>query len=183
MLMRKTISLLALAAFIALPAEAQFREAVQNSRPSSRIYGATGVVGSVMNKLFSPTVFRMSHGLEMTAGSFGGRGYSMGMYTNSMAWQFNNKLAARMDVSVAYSPQNRAATALGLGQERPQVFLRNAEVAWRPSSKFQVHLQVRQNPYGSRMNPYGYYSLYRYGSFMQAGFGGPSPDLFWRDRR
>ncbi len=189
--MRKTLSLLVLVAFLGLtvPAQAQFRAAVQESPAPSRLYDANGAAGFLLNKLFNPSVFRMSHSFEMSAGSFGGNSYSLGMYTNSMAWQFNNKLAARVDVAVAYSPHNEAASALGFSNERPQVFLRNAEIAWRPAKNVQLHLQVRQSPYGSYMSPYGYggygYSPYGYGysraAAMHAGFGGPSPDLFWRD--
>lgn len=187
--MRKTLSLLVLVVFLGLtvPAQAQFRSAVQEAPAPSRLYEAKGAAGFVLNKLFSPSVFRMSHSFEMSAGSFGGNSYSLGMYTNSMAWQFNNKLAARVDMAVAYSPHNEAASALGFGNEKPQVFLRNAEIAWRPSKNVQLHLQVRQSPYGNYMSPYGYgsYSPYGYGygrhTSMHAGFGGPSPDLFWRD--
>ena len=186
--MRKTLSLLFLIAFLGLtvPAQAQFREAVQETRAPARLYDANDAAGFVLNKFFNPSVFRMSHSIEMSAGSFGGNSYSMGMYTNTMAWQFSNKLAARMDVSVAYSPHNEVSS-LGFGEQKPRVFLRNAEIAWRPSEKFQLHLQVRQSPYGSYMSPYGYYNPY-YGyqnraSMMQVGFGGPSRDLFWRDSR
>ena len=185
--MRKTLSLLFLVVFLVLagPAQAQFRDAVPATQAPTKLYDANGAAGFVLNKLFNPSVFRMSHSFEMSAGSFGGNSYSLGMYTNTLAWQFSNKLAARMDVSVAYSPHNEVSS-LGFGEQKPRVFLRNAEIAWRPSEKFQLHLQVRQSPYGSYMSPYGY-GPYGYGygysraAFMHAGFGGPSPDLFWRD--
>jgi len=187
--MRKTLSLLCLVAFlgVAVPAQAQLRNAVEVNRASAQLYD-TGGSSFLFNKLFNPLVFQMSHSFEMSMGSYGGRSSSMGMYTNTMAWQFSDKLAARVDLSVAYSPFNNSV--LGLGeQQKPQVFLRNAEVAWRPSEKVQFHLQVRQSPYGSYMSPYGYYNPYygsrnRYrASMMQVGFGGPSRDLFWRDSR
>lgn len=181
--MRTTLALIVLMVTLALPASAQFRETVPGAPASSRLYNATGAAGSVLNKIFHPSVFQMSHSFEMSAGSFGGRGYSMGMYTNSLAWQFNDKLAARVDVSVAYSPVHKAATALGFQDNKPKVFLRNADIAWRPSKKFQLHLQVRQNPYGSYMHPYGP-GRYGYGygrdMYLEAGFGGHSRNLFWR---
>ncbi len=184
--MRKTLSLLCLIALLglAVPAQAQLRTDVKKNPPSVQLYD-TGGAGFLLNKLFNPSVFRMSHSIEMSTGSFGGRSSSLGMYTNSMAWHFSDKLAARVDMSVAYSPFNNGA--LGLGeQQKPQVFLRNAEVAWRPSENVQFHLQVRQSPYGSYMSPHGYYNPYGYqnrASMMQVGFGGPSRDLFWRDSR
>ncbi len=180
--MRTLILSVVLATLLALPADAQFRGAVQDSHSSSRLYDATS---ATLDKLFSPSVFRMSHSFEMSAGSLGGHGYSMGLYTNSLAWQFNDKLAARMDVSVAYSPQNEVAGALGLQQSGPKVFLRSADIAWRPSKKFQMHLQVRQNPYGGYMGRHAGYHLGHFGGFMPyygqmyAGYG--DQNLFWRD--
>ena len=135
-------------------------------RSPARLYQATGALGEVISKIFNPSVFKMTHGIEMSAGSFGGHGYSMGMYTNTMQWRFSDKFAMRADVAVAYSPQNQATAALGLGRAGPRVFLRNAEVSWQPSEKFHLNIQVRQDPYGYRnpyMNPYGGYYGYGYG--------------------
>ena len=160
-------------AFLTLPAEAQFRGTAPNELPQTRVYGTSSKVGAFLNRIFNPNVFQMSHSFEMTAGSFGGNGYSMGMYTNTMAWQFSPKLAARMDVAVAYSPQNQIARNAGFGQQRPRVFLRNAEIAWKPSERFQLHFQIRQNPYAHHgmmgYGPYGY-------SRRHAGFSGRN---FW----
>ncbi|MCY4675129.1 MAG: hypothetical protein OXD43_15450 [Bacteroidetes bacterium] len=158
--MRRNLLVIAVLAFLASPAQSQFREAVPDAFPQTRVYDMSNRVGVFLNKIFNPSVFQMSHSFEMTAGSFGGNGYSMGMYTNTMAWQFSPKLAARMDVAVAYSPQNQMAREYGFGQQRPQVFLRNAEIGWKPSKNVQFHLQVRQDPYAYQnmmgYGPYGY---------------------------
>lgn len=163
-----------------VPAEAQFREAVPYpTRPPTRLYDATGKVGSLLSKIFNPAVFSMSHSVEMSAGSFGGQGYSMGMYTNTLAWQFSDKLAARMDLAVAYSPQNQLARRAGFAHQRPQFLLRNAEIAWRPSERVQFHLQVRNDPYGyGRMgyDPYGY-GAYGFGSY---GYARRHMGRYWR---
>ena len=122
----------------------------------------------------------MSHTYEMSIGSSQYGTSSLGMYTNTMAWQFNDKLAARVDVSAAYSP---FGNALGQGEQRPRVFLRNAEVAYRPLENMQIHLQIHQSPYGAYASPYGYYNPgYGYG-YRDAGYYpmGPSSDLFWKD--
>ena len=163
---------------MAVPAEAQFREAVPARNSSSQLYQASGAIGKVISKIFNPSVFSMSHGIEMSAGSFGGYGYSMGMYTNTMAWQFSDKLAMRADVAVAYSPQSKAMTAMGFDRSGPRVFLRNAEIAWKPSEKVRINIHVQQNPYAFRnpymMNPYGgYYGFqpYGWGPTRGAGFG------------
>jgi len=103
----------------------------------------------------------------------------MGMYTNSMMWQFNSDWAARVDVSVAhpFTQTNNSA----FGQQDTEVFLRNAEVAYKPSDNFQVRMQVQQNPRSRYMSPYGRYGS-RYGGHGGYGFAPtPTGDLFWRN--
>jgi len=156
--------------FLTLPVEAQFRGKIPSEFPQTRLYDTSSRASAFLNRIFNPSVFQMSHSFEMTAGSFGGDGYSMGMYTNTMAWQFSPKIAARMDVAVAYSPQNQIARNAGFGQEHPRVFLRNAEVSWKPSNRFQVHFQIRQNPYAYHgmmgYGPYGYGYNRRHAGFF-----------------
>lgn len=181
--MRKTLFLLLVVASLALvvPAQAQLRGDVVADRAPSQLYDS-GAKSFLLNKLFNPANFRMSHAVEFSAGSFGGASSSLGMYTNTMAWQFGEKFAARADVSVAYSPFQSGA--LGSGESKPRVFLRNAEIAYRPAKNVMINLQVRQSPYGSYMSPYGYGPGYGYGhrsSFMP-GMYGHTNDLFWQDR-
>ena len=174
--MRKTLSLLCLIAMLGLtlPAQAQVRSALNEERAPTRLYDA-GAAGFLLNTVFNPAIFRMSHSYEMSVGSFGGRTSSLGMYTNTLAWQFNDKLAARVDLSVGYSP---FGDAFGSQEDRMRVFLRNAEIAFRPTENVRLHFQVRQSPYGPYMSPYGY-GARGYGGY---GYGyGPSPDLFWKD--
>jgi hypothetical protein len=112
----------------------------------------------------------MSHTYQASFSSFGGRASSMGMYTNSMMWQFNSDWAARMDVSVSH-PFTQGS---GFGNQEARVFIRNAEVAYKPSENFQVRMQFQQSPYGRYVSPYGAYSPYR-----QAAT--PTRELFWRN--
>ncbi len=159
-MMYRNLSIIVLLAILVSPVEAQLRNSVPNALPQTRLYSSSNQVSALLSKIFNPSVFQMSHSFEMSAGSFGGNGYSMGMYTNTMAWQFSPKFAARMDVAVAYSPQNQIAREAGFGRQHPQIFLRNAEISWKPSNRVQFHFQVRQNPYGYHgmmgYGPYGY---------------------------
>jgi len=158
--MYKYLLLVIIACLASSPADAQFREEVPNEFPQTRLYSPSGKIGAVLNAIFNPSVFQMSHSFEMSAGSFGGNGYSMGMYTNTMLWQFSPKFAARMDIAVAYSPQSQFSHNSGFSNQAPRVFLRNAEVAWKPSDRFQLNIQIRQNPYPYHglmgYGPYGY---------------------------
>lgn len=177
--MRNMLSLLCLVAFLGLaaPAQAQLRANLPPQHSPVRIFDGGGT-GFMLNKLFSPDHFRMSHSVEFSSSSFGGYSSSLGMYTNSMMWQFNDKLAARVDIAVAQNfGGNTGMNQFGFQHQRPQVFLRDAEVAWRPAKNMQLNFSIRQSPYGAYMSPYGYYGPgYGYGLM-----GYHSQDLFWKD--
>lgn len=155
------------------PAEAQLRDDIRMREAPTQLYAQDSGV-NIFDKLFSDEHFQMGHAYEMSFSSFGGRSASLGMYTNSLMWQFNDKLAARADISVAHSPFGGA----GFQDQNARVFLRNAEIAYRPTENMRLHFQVRQSPYGAYHSPYGYRGARAYGM----GFGTPSHGgLFWND--
>ena len=175
--MRTALPLLCLVLTLSLasPAQAQFREPAQrNQSVQTQLYGSGSAAANTLQSLFSADHFRMGHSYEASFSSFGGESASMGMYTNSMMWQFNADWAARMDVSVSHPFTQGGSGAFG--SQQPQVFLRNAEVAYKPSDQFQVRMQIRQSPYGRYMSPYGaYHSPY-------SGFrSSPTGNLFWKN--
>lgn len=176
-LMRTAFFLLCLVLTLSLvtPAEAQFREtAERNQSVRTQLYDAGSAATNAFKTLFGADHFRMGHSYEASFSSFGGQTSSMGTYTNSMMWQFNSDWAARMDVSMSHP--FTAGQDNAFGSQRPRVFLRNAEVAYKPSDQFQVRMQVQQSPHGRYMRPYG----------MRGGYGGvssaftPTSDLFWK---
>ncbi len=174
--MRATLSLLCLVFMLSMaqPAEAQLRENVHERRAPTQLYASDAGV-DLFNKLFSADHFRMSHSYEMSFSSFGNNSNSLGMYTNTMMWQFNEQLAARVDVSLAHSPFG----GNGFSQDQnARVFLRNAEVAYRPTENMQIRFQMRQSPYGRYMGPYGYNRYQPVNAFGAMG----QHDLFWNDR-
>jgi hypothetical protein len=141
--------------------------------------------------LLDPRAFRFSHSYEFSYSGFGGENLGLGVYTTSLRWQPTNRLAARVDVGVAHSPfgSEGAQQAVGFEPGTPaRVFLRNAEVAYRPTDNTVFHLQIRQSPFGPYASPfgsYGYdrYSPFGYGSQVSASFApADDGDLFWRDR-
>jgi hypothetical protein len=173
--MRATISLLCLVTVLSLtaPAQAQLRDDPATSSVRTQLYDTSS---DVFNKLFSDEHFRMSHSYQMSMSSFAGQTASMGMYTNSMMWQFNSDWAARVDVSVAHPFSGNSA----FGQEQnARVFLRNAEVAYRPSENMQFRFQVQQSPYGRYMSPYGSYRPYS--RFGRVSTQTPTNQLFWKN--
>jgi hypothetical protein len=168
-------------------ADAQLRNEPGAENGAVRVmdYGDSGFS---MSKYFSPAHFRMSHSFEFSSGSFGG-GSSVGMYTNSMMWQFSSKLAARADVAFAYSPDGGNNNLNNvLGNNNGRVFVKNAEIAYRPTENMQINISYRQNPYGGYGYPGGYggyggQGRYGYGSGgnFGASFGSESQNLFWNN--
>ncbi|MDE2995408.1 MAG: hypothetical protein OXT73_01510 [Bacteroidota bacterium] len=183
--MRISIFALLLAATLVAttPAQAQLRSSGSAAETSVRLYDQ-GTAGFSLNRFFTPEHFRMSHTFEASSSSWGG-GSSMAMYTNSMMWQFSSKLAARLDVAAASQLGGNTRLAQALGQNPNQVFIRNAEIAYRPTENIQLHLRMRRSPYGSYMSPYGSYNAYdrwNHSSSFRSDFGPSSQDLFWNDR-
>lgn len=177
-----TLALLLVLLSMSTPAQAQLRDTAIEQRAPAKLYNSNSSSGFSLNKLFDPSVFRMNQSIEFSSSSFGGNTSSIGMFTNSMMWQFNDKLAARVDVSAAYSP-NAGSFSDPSGNLRggTQIFVRNAEVAYRPSENVQLHISFRQSPYGRYASPYGYYGRGGYGyNRFDASFGG-TDNLFWRD--
>lgn len=169
--MRTILPLLCLVFVLSVtaPAHAQLREtAQQNSSVVTKLYDSGSAATNALGSLFGADHFRMGHSYQMSFSSFGGQTASMGMYTNSMMWQFNSKLAARVDVSVAHPFTNGT-----FGEQETQVFLRNAEVAYRPSENVRLHFQVQQSPYGRYMSPYG--------TYRRSALSTPTGNLFWKN--
>lgn len=152
--MRTILPLLCLVFMLSVtaPAEAQLREtAEQNSSVVTQLYDTGSSATNALGNLFGAEDFQMGHSYQMSFSSFGGNATSMGMYTNSMRWQFNSDLAARVDVGVAHPLANSGA----FGNRETKVFLRNAEVAYEPSENMRLHVQIQQSPYGRYASPFG----------------------------
>ncbi len=197
--MRATLAaaLLVCSLYVAAPAHAQRRADLPGQPAPVAVYETAGA--PALSSLFNASTLRFSQSYEMSYSSLGsGAGVGLGLYTSSLRWQPSNRLAARVDVGVAHSPFGDDATrqALGFDGNTPaRVFLRNAELAYRPTAGSVIHLQVRQSPYGRYASPYGYeYGGYgnRYGPAYGSPFGsefratiapGDDEALFWRDGR
>ena len=188
--MRTTLSLFCLLVLLsfAAPAQAQLRADLTQPAPAalydearSNDTGFAQQMEQFMSTLFSDDHFRMAHSYEMSFSSLGG-GTSLGMYTNTMQWQFNDAWAARVDLSVAHQPLGGGGLGMEDGQNM-RVLLRNAEVAYRPNENMEFRFQVRQSPYGRYARPYGYAGPARFGRmspFSPVHRGG---GLFWKQEQ
>lgn len=182
--MRYASSVLLLTAllYLAAPAHAQLRaDLPQSGAAPVAVYEAP--TGFSLGSLINPAHFKISNAYEMSFSSFGGQSLGLGVLTTSLRYQPTDRLAARVDVGVAHSPfgSNAVQQNLGFSPESPaKIYLRNAQIAYRPTENSLIQFQVQQSPYGSYASPYGYYSPYG-GSQVRAGFGAADyNDLFWR---
>lgn len=153
--------ILMLALAVVRPADAQLRSA-ENAVQSEALMTSSAGVGFLMKTIFNPQHFSMGHAFEMSFGSGGYGNSSLAMYTNSLQWAFGNKLAARADVSVAYSPFGGTGNSYGnnaasLSSRNADVFLRNAQVTYMPSENVRLNLSYHRSPYGRYLQPYGLY--------------------------
>ena len=174
--MRSAFAVLLLAGtlLLAAPADAQFRSNLP-ARDASAAVTSSGASTLGLARLFASDKFKLSHSYEMSYSSFAGQGLGLGVYTGSLRWQPTDKLAGRADLAVATSPFGDGATqeAFGFGQDTPaRVYLRNAELAYKPTENSMIRFQVQQSPFGSYARPYGGGMGYGAGSFGAGGYGG-----------
>jgi hypothetical protein len=86
----------------------------------------------------------MHHSYSLSYMSFGGRGLSVGMYTNSMFYQFSDPLSVQFDVSVMHSPFNNLGNKLG--SDLSGIYVTRAELNYKPSDNMLFRIQYRQLP-------------------------------------
>lgn len=132
---------------------AQFRDEA-NNKPDIR----SGIVknnsfGSLLG-FINPDNFSMRHSFGLSYSAFGNLGgMALGVYTNSMAYKFSDKLNLETDISVVNSPYN------SFGQEFSKqingVYLSRAQLTFKPTDNLNVIIQYRNVP-GSYYSPYGY---------------------------
>jgi len=115
---------------------------------------------------FDPAKFSMRHSFELSYMSFAGQGMSLGTYTNSMMYEFAENLNARADVSMSFTPNSGFSSFGAKGANNfSGIYLRDAQINYRPLENLTVRLQYSQIPYGSY-----YYSPFYNPMFRENGF-------------
>ena len=187
------LALLLAAALAAAPADAQRTADLPGRQAPVALSDGAASPGLSLGQLFNAETVKFSQSYELSYSSGLGGGVGLGVYTTSLRWQPSARLAGRVDVGVAHSPFGDGAvqSALGFdGAGDTRVFLRGAELAYRPTENATIHLSFRQSPYGAYASPYGYggygYSPYGYAPYgrtgMTATFAPADSDrLFFRD--
>lgn len=106
-----------------------------NQNPSSFIFG-----------FINPDNFKMNHSFSMSYSAFGGQGVALGIYTNSMSYQFNDQLNVEVDASLINSPYSTFGQ--GYADQINGVYLTRAQVNYRPAENWFISLQYLNSPTG-----------------------------------
>lgn len=186
--MRSVALTAVLALALSLSVSAQPRvEVSERPSPVALYDGASAPAAPItLGRLFNAQTLRFSQSYEMSYNGGAGGSVGLGVYTAGVQWQPSSRLAARVDVGVAHSPfgSSGVQSALGFDEQPTRVFLRNAEIAYRPTENSLLTLSVQQSPYGAYASPYGIGGPYGAGgvSRYRAAIGTPDADrLFFRD--
>ena len=119
----------------------------------SRIAYGNNTVGSVFNMLgLDPAKFHMSHSYQMSYFSGMGASGTLGLYLNTMSYQFSNYLDMTLQLGIAHQPFGGNVGNSATLMNSP--FVSGAQIRYKPSDKFQIELDYRSLPYSSM----GYYS-------------------------
>lgn len=114
---------------------------------------------------FNPENFTMRQSYSMSYSAFGSQGIALGRYTNSMMYKFNDKLDARVDVSLQHSPYSTLDSKLQ--SSLTGIFLDRAELNYRPTNNMFLRVSFNKMPY---YYGYGYPSLMGYPGYLDEGY-------------
>jgi hypothetical protein len=98
--------------------------------------------------------FSMSHSFGMSYSSFGNNGVALGVYTNHLAYDFNEQLNIEVNASVVNSPYNTLGDTFT--NTINGVYIDNARINYSPTESFNISLQFSNSPFN-------YYNNYYYG--------------------
>ncbi len=155
-------------------AQAQFRDQTPSplgyTGPVTKTVQVTQDQKNGLFDLFNIRNVRMQNSYEMTFSSFGGKFYNENIFTNTLFMDFTPRLSGRLDVSIAASP---FGNGLITRNNKPRVFIRNAQLNYKLSKNSSIHFQFSEIPYASPYMPYGYPGYY----------GNPFYDGFYNNYR
>ncbi len=118
-----------------------------DARPSS---GSSLVQNDGSNWLlgwFDANRFQMRQSYALSYSSMGGKGISLGEYTNSMFYQISDPLSVQFDLSFTHVPFSSFGNKLS--NDLSGIRVSRAQLDYRPSENTLFQIQFRQIPAGS----------------------------------
>lgn len=154
--MRWTLGIVAvMAALLATSAFSQFKEKAE-ARPSVSESMVRADDSGLMFGWFDPNRLTMHHTYSLSYQSLGGKGLSLGVYTNSLMYKFSELLDFQADISLMHSPFNSFGDKMR--NDLSGIFLSRAQLNYRPSDNMLFQIQFRQLPPLYWLGGYGYRS-------------------------
>ncbi|MGE5363978.1 MAG: hypothetical protein ACM3SM_07600 [Bacteroidota bacterium] len=147
-----------IALFVVLMTAVTFGQLKDQLKNSPRI--SDGIIKnntpSMVLGFFNPNNFSMHHSYSLSYSAFGNNSLAMGVYTNSMAYKFSDKLNVQLDASLVHSPYNTLGN--DFTNQINGVYISKAALNYQPWENFKINIQYRNSPY-NYYSPYsGYYS-------------------------
>jgi hypothetical protein len=154
----KQILVLALTLLIACgTVVSQFKSKIPVQTPVSESFYQPPTDGYFFG-LFDPGKLTMNHSFSFSYMSFGGRGLSLGMYTNSLTYNFSDNLNVQTDVSFTHSPFSSFGNKFQ--KDLSGIWLSRFQINYRPWENTYLQFQFRQLPPTSYYGGYGFYDNY-----------------------
>jgi len=100
--------------------------------------------GGLLFGWFDPSKLTMHHTFSLSYQTFGGRGLSLGVYTNSLMYKFSDALDIQADISLMHSPFSSFGSKFQ--QDLSGLYLSRAELNYRPWKNTLFHIEYRQLP-------------------------------------
>lgn len=141
---------------LVLSVNAQFKEELDN-KPSVREGFLNPGLSNNIFGFIDPSKFSMNHSVNMSYSAFGGQGVALGVYTNSMRYDFSNNLNLQVDASLVNSPYNTLGD--GFTNSINGIYLSRAAVNFKPSDNTRISIEFRNGPGGYYNNYYNPYYL------------------------
>ena len=114
--------------------------------PTRIAYGNGG--GSLLaNFGLDPSKLHISHSYQMSYFSGAGRDGSLGMYLNTMSYEFSKSFDMAVQWGVAHQPFGGNLGRANKFMNSP--FVSGAQLRYKPSDKFQIQLNYNSLPYWS----------------------------------
>jgi hypothetical protein len=151
----KKVFLVILIAFSVL--NAQFKEELNRSVDvKSGIFNKDGSGSSFPFGFLGLQNFSMKHSFDLSYSTFGNFGMALGMYTNTMSFNFSDKLDIQADVSLINSPYNTLGESFS--KQINGIYLSRVEMNYKVSDN--MHFMIQYNN-----SPFGYYSPFYQGGY------------------
>lgn len=119
--------------------------------PTKLAFGQGGGKGFFGILGLDPSRLHISHAYQMSYFSGAGRDGTLGMYLNTMSYQFSQSVDMKLQWGIAHQPFGGNFGNAPRLMNSP--FISGAQLRYRPSDKFQIQLNYQSLPYWS----VGYY--------------------------